>query len=232
MNNITKIYLVTNCYGDPNKVYIGKTIASRKKYHIKTYGKQIIYDYIDEVNSLDRKIWTPIECFWIEQFRQWGFEIVNINKKGGGGREFFTEEEKRAHKICKLGFKHSEETKKRMSENQKGKYLTQESKDKISKANKGRKHSIETTKLRQSLLKGKTRSNEQKQNYTLCKINTMKKVFQYDLEGNFIKEWESKNQAARWLKEITGKTTNIQSQIKDCCNGRSKKCYGYIWKWN
>jgi hypothetical protein len=32
--NITKIYLVENCYGDPNKVYIGKTINSRKKVHI------------------------------------------------------------------------------------------------------------------------------------------------------------------------------------------------------
>ena len=28
---ITKIYLVTNCYGDPNKVYIGKTAACMKR---------------------------------------------------------------------------------------------------------------------------------------------------------------------------------------------------------
>jgi hypothetical protein len=38
---MTKIYLVENCYGDPNKVYIGKTINSRELNHKKTYGKYI-----------------------------------------------------------------------------------------------------------------------------------------------------------------------------------------------
>lgn len=29
---MTKIYLVENCYGDSNKVYIGKTKNSRRTY--------------------------------------------------------------------------------------------------------------------------------------------------------------------------------------------------------
>ena len=44
---MTKIYLVSNCLGDPNKIYIGKTINSRKKDHRITFGKQIIYEYLD-----------------------------------------------------------------------------------------------------------------------------------------------------------------------------------------
>lgn len=40
-NKMTYIYLVENCYGDPNKVYIGKTKNSRFLPHKKTYGEKI-----------------------------------------------------------------------------------------------------------------------------------------------------------------------------------------------
>lgn len=78
MINITYIYLVENCYGDSNKVYIGKEKfpkvgkVTRKYNHKKTYGDQIMSTNIDHVDSLLRKDWKPLECFWIEQFRQWG----------------------------------------------------------------------------------------------------------------------------------------------------------------
>ena len=67
----TKIYLVTNCYGDPNKVYIGKEKFPKKSHsreycHKLVYGNNIIFTYIDEVNSLDSNDWKPLECFWIE----------------------------------------------------------------------------------------------------------------------------------------------------------------------
>ena len=45
---MTYIYLVTNCFNEPNKVYIGKTIKSRKNAHKKTYNKQIEYNIIDK----------------------------------------------------------------------------------------------------------------------------------------------------------------------------------------
>ena len=53
---MTKIYLVENCYGDLNKVYIGKTKNSRENNHKNTYGDQIIYTIIDEIPSLDSTI--------------------------------------------------------------------------------------------------------------------------------------------------------------------------------
>ena len=88
----TKIYLVENCYGGPNKVYIGKTKNSRKNKHKQTYGYNIIYTEIDEMHSLDKKDWEPLESYWIEQFRQWGFEVLNKRKKGGSGPEFLEDE--------------------------------------------------------------------------------------------------------------------------------------------
>jgi hypothetical protein len=98
----TKIYLITNCYGDPNKIYIGKTRNSRRSNHKKTYGKGIIYTEIDEINSLNPKDWKPLECFWIEYFRQLGFDLQNKNK-GGGGPQLHTKEtiSKRLEKIYK-----------------------------------------------------------------------------------------------------------------------------------
>ncbi len=45
---------------------------------------------------------------------------------------------------------------------------------------------------------------------------------QYDLEGNFIREFSS-------AKELW-KNGFIPSYIRDCCNGKIKTTQGYIWK--
>jgi hypothetical protein len=94
MGQITKIYLIENIEPGTNKVYIGKTISTRKFAHKLTFGSQINYTYIDEINSLSYNSWGPLETYWIEQFRQWGFEIVNKRKSGGSGPSFHKEETK------------------------------------------------------------------------------------------------------------------------------------------
>lgn len=90
------IYLVTNISNNPNKVYIGKSINKswRKYSHNKKWGNNIIYSIIDEVNDY---IWKDMETYWIEQFRCWGFEIINKNT-GGGGPKYHTEETKQKMK--------------------------------------------------------------------------------------------------------------------------------------
>jgi len=94
---ITRIYLVTNCYGDQNNVYIGKEKnnqkTSREGKHRKKYG-QIEFSYIDKVDSWDYKDWEPLETFYIRYFKFLGFNVVNIRKKGGNGPEFLTEIQK------------------------------------------------------------------------------------------------------------------------------------------
>jgi hypothetical protein len=95
---MTYIYLVENCYGDPSNVYIGKTKGNwRKRQHEKRFGGKAIFTIIDEVNSLKREEWQPLESYWIQQFKQWGFTLMNIRLNGGNGVE-----------------KHSEETKQKM----------------------------------------------------------------------------------------------------------------------
>lgn len=48
-----------------------------------------------------------------------------------------------------------------------------------------------------------------------------KPILQFDLDGNFIREWEC---AADVGKEV-------QSNIVNCLKGRYKTAYGYIWKY-
>lgn len=51
-----------------------------------------------------------------------------------------------------------------------------------------------------------------------------KPVLQYDLEGNFIKEWPS-------VMEIERTLNYANSNISACCLGKRKQAYGYIWKY-
>lgn len=55
------------------------------------------------------------------------------------------------------------------------------------------------------------------------KSERARKVEQYDLEKNYIKTWNS-------LREIERKTKMSHSNISDCCKGKYKTVYGYIWR--
>lgn len=54
--------------------------------------------------------------------------------------------------------------------------------------------------------------------------NRTKKINQYDLQGNFIKEWASS-------KDIERQLHFPSSTIKACCNGKFKTSHNYIWKY-
>jgi hypothetical protein len=57
---------------------------------------------------------------------------------------------------------------------------------------------------------------------TILKLS--KSVLQYDMDGNFIKEWESATLAAQHLNKSYG------SAITECCRGYISNIYGYIWR--
>lgn len=107
-----------------------------------------------------------------------------------------------------FGKKHSEETKSKMRKSkpsllgERNPSKKEEVRKKISSKNLGRKL----------------------QNITGKNHPFSKRILQFDLNGNFIKEWESMNLAAN--------ATNVQhSGIRACCKGRYKQCKGYIWKY-
>ncbi len=215
MIHITKIYLVTNCFGNPFKVYIGKTKSSRKSAHKTKFGFQIGYSYIDEVNSLKYEDWEPLETFWINYFKFLGFEVVNKRKKGGSGPEFCSEEHKRKISESNKGKKKPEGFGERHSLKTKGKpkpYRTKEHNDKISKSMIGKKIHSEEQKLKFS---------KQRKGKAAFKA---KSVIQYDKQDNFIKEWSGTPEAANNLKID-------KSNINACCLGIQKTSGGFKWKY-
>lgn len=54
-----------------------------------------------------------------------------------------------------------------------------------------------------------------------------KKVYQYDLEGNFIQEWESATDAA---KQLNLKVRSLSACASDSKHSRKKRLGGYIWR--
>lgn len=87
-----------------------------------------------------------------------------------------------------------------------GRKQTEETKRKISESHKGKKLSEERIKYMRENAIGK------------------KKVNQYDLDGNFIKQWDSIKKAGRSL--------NIFPQnIGKVCRGQQKYAKGYVWRY-
>jgi len=213
---MTKIYMLEK-NGVP--FYVGKAndVIRRKHKHYQTYGLDIKAEIIDEVEDKQWKFW---EQYWICQFKAWGFILLNKNNGGGGPTEWTLKQKQNIN---------PERIKKIMNHPTRGKH--------ISKTLKQRNHSkYYTESVRQKISEANKNiprpfSNEHKLNMGIAKRKQAKPVLMFDLEDNFIKEWESKGQAAEWIREQTGKTSNITSQIKDCCLGRQKTAFKFKWKY-
>ena len=90
------------------------------------------------------------------------------------------------------------ETRLKMSNFQRGKSISKETREKISKSSKG-----------------KSKGYYQR---------TGKAILQFDLEDNFIKEWEKIKDASELLKIL-------HSSIINCLQQRSKSAGNFIWKY-
>lgn len=237
--NITKIYLVTNCYNNPFKVYIGKTKNNREQSHKLKFGKDIIYSYIDEVNSLNHEDWKPLESFWINYFKMLGFDVQNKNN-GGGGPCFHTEQSKKLLSYILKGKTKPPRTKDhslKLSEANKGlkkpnsgkiKGVPLTEKEIVFRRKKRKKQSLETINKRVEKNKGQKRNEITKNKMSLKKLgkpsNNFKFVFQYDLNNNFIKRWDRVTDASNYL--------NIRRHgIILCALNKTKTYKNFIWKY-
>lgn len=197
--------------------YVGKTKnpTRRKHTHYKKYNTDINLVIIDECSD-DREDWKFWESYWIEQFKSWNFILDNKNN-GGGGPSLYSEESK-----LKMRKPRREGTGKKISEtllaNNHSKYYTDEIRDKMKISLKG-SHGGPFT---QSHIKNLTES---------FRKHKGKKLYQFDLQGNFIKEWRSKGEAVEELGLKNKYKGNLTSQIKDCCLKKQKSAFNYIWSY-
>lgn len=166
-NNINgKTYIGQHKYrdeDDPMRYYRGSGILLKQAY--QKYGKEnftieVLYkriQYQDTANSME--IWA------IEKERKENVNGCYNLANGGKGSHPMSEKTKKilakinkGNKHC-LGYKHSEEAKRKISNAHKGHHLSEETKQKISKTLKGRprqyKHSEETRKKMSLAIKGK-----------------------------------------------------------------------------
>lgn len=242
--------------------YIGKSNRPRGRYYqhmniknkrrsykiswIKSLlneNKKPYYYIIDEVPVVEWEYW---EQYWIEQFKQWGFNLTNLTEGGQGGN----------------GYKHTEKTKKKLSKSHLGKTLTEEHKKKISDAikekakdnpmynrgegnkrkplNKDELHHQYITLDKSMPQLSKYFNVSEKKIFNELKIYNIKKeegwwldkianqykktVLQYDLNGKLIGEWEG-------LVDIENELGYNKTNIANCCRNIIKTSQGYIWRY-
>ena len=221
-----RIYKITNKLN--GKFYVGKTMKSlstrfykhcydavkrnsRCYFHkaIRKYGKENFV--IEEIEVCQNDLGNR-EIFWISSLKP----EYNQTLGGDGGI---------------LGYSNTEETKELLSLKRKGKFVgeenpfynqthTKEQKEKWSKMRKGQSSPCGFAgKSHKEESKSKT-SQTLKNNPNIKRI----KVFQYDIEGNFLREFQSISDAAKFVE------TN-PSNIKYTCEGKFKHCKGYRWSY-
>jgi hypothetical protein len=211
---MTNIYILER-NGIP--FYVGKTrhIIRRKNKHYITHGHDITLEVIDTCDD-DKEIWKFWECYYIDLFKSWGFELENKNNGGGGPTQYSEDFKQKMRKPRKEG-----------------------TGDKISKTLKQRNHSkYYTDEVRQKMSipqKGKPRffTEEHIKNITKANLESKGKVVEcYDLDDNLIHESTCLREAKIWLLEKKPNISkNVDKQIKDCCSGRQKTCHNFKFKY-
>lgn len=169
-----KTYIGQHKYKNLNDSYMGSgkhLKAAQKKYGIENFKKDILVFNIVEKSFIDL-----LEKEYIKFYRSIGKAEYNI-LDGGGGCTGFHHSEETKHKLSEVnkGKRFSDETRKKLSEAQKGnqnckgKKLSEEHKRKLSEAHKGkllsdktRKKLSEAHKRQTPWNKGKQMSEEQK----------------------------------------------------------------------
>lgn len=198
-----------------------KVYEHSKKNNIEIPSPKQLTEY---VNKDDAAI---LEGEYVEKYKNNGWKIINVAKTGGlGGKKhkYFKEEitKEYCRKIAEkyetpTKFHRANQTLYRIIKKNGWKdfvynvfdfeKIKKERYEKSSAANKGKKRKINYNKWIKS-----------------CKTN--KNVLQYDLNGNFIKEYPSQCNAAKTLGHPSS-----HSDIGKCCNGILKTCLGYVWKY-
>lgn len=265
MERLPVIYKIV-CNGN-NKIYVGsaKDYGKRKITHLcslrknesrciklqrafNLYGEDSfcfeIIEYVKDISKLSER-----EMFWIKELNaiEGGMNIAIDTNAPMLGRKH-SEKTKQLIRNASSKHRHSEETKKKISEIHKGKKrlpLSIETRTKIANSQMGsnnsfygKKHSDEFIKIQSDRYKGRQSPNKgnkfsmsvrekmsisQKQRH-INNLNVFRKpIQQLDLNGLLLKEWNSGKEAAEKLECSA-------SSISACCRGVKKTHKKFIWK--
>jgi len=213
-----------------NKIYIGCSTNIEKRMKTHQYNHNIIN--FEVIEQCPKSSLLEREKFWIEHYKSCS-EGLNGNN-GGGGTINHSCETKELISKARRGWAPSIERGVKIGLKLKGKACSEEKKLNISRGNKGvsrgkgrispnkgNKYSKEVCNKMSNSKKGIIFTKNQKE---LMSQNQWKKkkIKQYNLDGSFIKEWDSSTDAGK----VLGKSCN---SISDCASGRQKTAYGFKW---
>ena len=239
------IYKITNLVN--NKIYIGsaKTHNTRRNQHfsalklnyhsnphlqnaVNKYGLENftfeILEYCPEENLIKRE--TEIVHELDARNPNIGYNILDPTNNRLGLKH--SEESKLKMKESALKYfrlngsrKHSKETKQKMSEAAKGKTISEETRKKFYDRMRGKNIGKDNP------FYGKTHTKEtiDKIKQTNGWIKNYKKISKFDLDGNFIKTFNSLEEA----KKSIGVTSN--GGISEALNNFNRTCKGFKWKY-
>jgi group I intron endonuclease len=213
------IYKITSPSG---KIYIGQSqnINIRWKY---SYYNICCKDQIKLYNSLKKyspksHIFEILEKCTLEELNEREIFWKKYYLKQLGWKKLL---------FCKLydigGGPLSEEIKDKIRKGNLGRKHSKKTKIKMSKKAKGRKYSLASRKKMSLSKKGKELTKNQKLS-NFGKGRPLIPIIQYNLQGDFIKEWSSSKE----IKEILG---FHDSGIVNCCKGVQNTSKGYKWKY-
>lgn len=203
---------------------LSKFDQARKDYGIDTFVYQILCKIEDDDIDILKERLNELEIYYIKKFNSFN-DGYNSTEGGFSGR--LSEETKHKiseslkgrpmsqltyQKLCLTGYAHTDESKQKISKKAKERY-----KDPSNHPMFGRHHSEESKKKNSESRKGKCVGAENGKSKTIvC----------FTKAGDFVKEFSCQREALEWL----GRTSKNNSQLSNCCNGKAKTAYGYIWK--
>ena len=175
-----------------------------KRYleYVETHGNPVVEIIHKELSKEEA---YALELEFISRYGRRGYEPhgILLNVSVGGGHSNY-------------GSHHTEETKIKISQNTQGKKRhSDEQKEKWSQERKGRKVIWDPNIVKSD--KGRPKP----EGFGKCRH---RKVLQFDLDGNFIKEWNSFKDI--W-DELNIRNAAIWSNIK----GNTHQCGGFTWKY-
>lgn len=222
----------------------GKGYKSRHFYNaIQKYGwenikHEILFTELSEEEAKLKEI--ELIAFYKSNQPEYGYNISS------GGNTLSEETKIKigiANKIALKGKRPSDLCISKMIEAHKNKQLSEETRKKISLSHIGIKHTEETKIKMSNARKGKSPSNKGQvgeKNYWYGKQHSEqskekmreiqkklngRKVIQLSLNGEFVKQYDCISDVVRELN------IKCHSCIVNCCKGKQKKAYGFIWQY-
>lgn len=226
------VFIYTLCHPITGEIrYVGKTKNPQMRFHnhcnklhnekthkrnwINKLRKKELKPVMDIIDEVPEDEWKQWEIYWIEQFRAWGFRLLNHGAGGEGSVLGNSTSFKKGNKswnegkgnyqsclVCKDVFKCSKSSNRKFCSR---------------KCTSEFKRSIQDKTYYK---KGHTPWNKGMN----IKLKKSIPVLQYSKDDKFIKEYAG-------CKEVSEKYNCIPENIRRCCVGASKTARGFKWRY-